>query len=150
MIRERGVTLIEVVVMLAVVSTLAGIAVPSVAALRSALLDDAAARTLALVLRAAQARAQARATLVRVTVESDGTYAVAESASATEPEARERRVLAGRLGVAVTSNYPGGAVRFGPRGRPYALGSASPRAGTFLVGDSHRVVLQLGGCVRCL
>lgn len=146
---SKGITLIELAVTLAIIGIIAAISAPSVTALRGSLLQDGGARRLALILRAAQARAQAQETLVRVTVSADGAYTVATVADATRPPALLRPVDAGHLEVRVTSNYPQGSIEFGPQGWPRAAGSPSPRAGTFMVGDRRRVIVQLGGCIRC-
>jgi prepilin-type N-terminal cleavage/methylation domain-containing protein len=150
MSRQRGFTIVEIVTVLAISATLAGIAVPSVGALRRTLLDDAGARTLCVVLRVAQARAQAHGTIVRVAVAADGAYSVEELSRGDAGREGTRALTAGSLGVSVVANYPHGAVQFGPRGWPCAIGSATPRAGSFTVGARHRVVVQLGGCIRCL
>jgi hypothetical protein len=96
------------------------------------------------VLRASQAEAQSRSASVRVAVASDGEYTV------TGPEGD--RIMSGRLGAAVTSNYPDGVIEFTERGWARLPGASSPRAGHFsIVGasGSATVVVQLSGCVRC-
>ena len=148
--RQGGTTLLELLTVIAVIGILAVVAVPGAAAARRAFAGDAAARKLALVLRAAQARAQARVSIVRVSVAEDGDYVVldvpAGGAAAAEP------VAAGQLGAGVHTNYPGGALEFGPRGWPCLPGASSPRAGSFTIeggsGDPD-VIVQLAGCVRC-
>jgi Tfp pilus assembly protein FimT len=145
--RQHGSTLLELVVMLAISAVLCAVAVPGVAAVRSVFAADAAADRLALVLRDAQARAQARGAVVRVTVGGDGSYSVRDiSASGTSS------VADGELGADVDSNYPQGTLEFGAAGWPTLPGGASPRAGHFTVGAASAgrvVVVQLGGCVRC-
>jgi len=145
--RQHGSTLFELVAILAIGAVLCAIAVPGVAAVRSVFAADAAAERLALVLRDAQARAQARSAVVRVSVAGDGRYSVCDvSASGQSPVAR------GELGAAVSSNYPQGTLEFGPAGWPTLPGGASPRAGHFTIGAATAgrvVVVQLGGCVRC-
>jgi hypothetical protein len=85
-----------------------------------------------------------------VTVAADGSYTVVERRGDAEGLSHEQAVVSeGVLGMGVSSNYIAGAVEFGPRGWPLAAGWATPRAGTYAVGE-HRVVLQLGGCIRCL
>lgn len=133
--------------MLAISAVLCAIAVPGVAAVRSVFAADAAADRLALVLRDAQARAQARGAIVRVSVAGDGSYSVRDiSASGTIS------VADGELGADVDSNYPQGTLEFGTAGWPTLPGGAGPRAGHFTIGAAAAgrvVIVQLGGCVRC-
>jgi len=147
--RQDGSTLLELLTVVAIMGVLAAVAVPGAVAARGAFAGDAAARKLALVLRAAQARAQARASIVRVTVAGDGGYVVLDVSAGNDAAVP---VAAGDLGAEVHTNYPGGALEFGPRGWPCLPGATSPRAGSFIVdagsADSD-VVVQLGGCVRC-
>jgi hypothetical protein len=133
--------------MLAISAVLCAIAVPGVAAVRSVFAADAAADRLALVLRDAQARAQAHDAVVRVSVAGDGCYSVYDVGASGE-----RPVARGELGADVTSNYPQGTLEFGAAGWPTLPGGASPRAGHFTIGAATAgrvVVVQLGGCVRC-
>ena len=81
---------------------------PGAAHVRSAVSSAEGARRLALVLRASQAEAQSRSAAVRVEVAADGDYTV------TGPEGD--RIMSGRLGAAVTSNYPDGVIEFTERG----------------------------------
>jgi Tfp pilus assembly protein FimT len=144
--RQRGSTLFELLTLLAIAGIIVAIAVPSVTSARHTLVADAASRELALVLRAAQARAQARVGIVRVSVRGDGSYSVGDvDAHELDP------VASGALGAPVISNYPAGTLEFGPRGLPSLPGVASPRAGSFSVGIGGNavVVVQLYGCVRC-
>ena len=147
MSRQRGSTLLELVTILAISAVLCAIAVPGVAAVRSVFAADAAADRLALVLRDAQARAQAHGAAVRVSVTGDGRYLVCDiGASGESPVAR------GELGADIDSNYPQGTLEFGASGWPKLPGGASPRAGHFTIGAAavgRVVVVQLGGCVRC-
>ena len=147
MSRQRGSTLLELVTILAISAVLCAVAVPGVAAVRSVFAAEAAAERLALVLRTAQARAQAHGVAVRVSVAGDGCYSVCDVCPSGE-----RPVARGELGAEVDSNYPQGAVEFGAAGWPTLPGGASPRAGHFTIGASTAgrvVVVQLGGCVRC-
>jgi prepilin-type N-terminal cleavage/methylation domain-containing protein len=146
---QQGSTLFELLTVVAITGILAAIAVPGAGTARRTLAGATGARELALVLRAAQARAQARATTVRVSVESDGSFTVSDlQVGGSAATAAPVTVAEGELGTDVSSNYPGGIVEFGRTGRPSLPGARSPRAGSFTVGGDHRVVLQLGGCVR--
>lgn len=147
---QQGSTLFELLAVVAITGILAAIVVPGAGTVRRALSGPAGARELALVLRAAQARAQARATTVQVAVAGDGSYTVRDLQTGTPgPPVAAVTVACGELGADVGSNYPDGVVEFGRTGRPSLPGAASPRAGTFIVGGDHRVVVQLAGCVRC-
>jgi len=145
--RQRGSTLLELVAILAISAVLCAVGVPGVAAVRSVFAADAAAERLALVLRTAQARAQAHGAAVRVSVTGDGCYAVCDVCPSGE-----RAVAGGELGAEVASNYPQGTLEFGAAGWPRLPGGASPRAGHFTIGAATAgrvVVVQMGGCVRC-
>ena len=102
------------------------------------------ARRLALVLRAAQAEAQSRSASVRVEVGGGGDYVVT---------AGRERLMSGRLGGAVASTYPGGAVEFSGRGLGRSAGLVRVRAPATSAWTgataSRTVVVQLSGCVRC-
>jgi prepilin-type N-terminal cleavage/methylation domain-containing protein len=143
---QRGSTLIELITVLSVMGALGAVAVPSASAVRGAFAASSAVDRLAVVLRFAQARAQSAGSRICVRVAADGSFAVTDGGSDGSI------VEQGQLQTEVSSNYPGGAVEFGPRGWPCMPGSASPRAGRFLIaggGDGLEVVVQLGGCVRC-
>jgi type II secretory pathway pseudopilin PulG len=145
--RQHGSTLLELVAILAISAVLCAIAVPGVAAVRSIFAADAAVERLALILRSAQARAQARGIVVRVSVGGDGSYSVCDVGPSGEG-----RPARGELGAHVDSNFPQGALEFGAAGWPTLPGGTSPRAGHFTVGAAaagRDVVVQLGGCVRC-
>jgi type II secretory pathway pseudopilin PulG len=132
----------ELVVVLAVVAVLAAVAVPGAAKAHAAVSGGQAPRRLALVLRAAQARAQCTGGPVRVEVDSGGDYTVAGAAGEV--------VAHGSLGAGVSSTYPGGALEFTARGWAGLPGASSPRAGHFTIeGASRSVTVQLSGCVRC-
>ena len=144
--RRSGMTLLEAVVVLAIAAILCAVAVPGVVAARGAFRSHGAARRLALVLREAQARAQASGTPVRVTVDPAGRYVVSEAGATPQV------VACGELGATVGGNYPDGSVQFGAGGLPSVAGGSSPRAGHFDVAEAARgrtVTVQLGGCVRC-
>ena len=141
---DEGSTLFELLTVLAVASVLAAVTVPGAAGVRSAFAGAEGARSLALVLRAAQAEAQSRSGPVRVEVGAGGDYTVTDAGGDL--------VMSGRLGTRVTSTYPGGVLEFTERGWARVPGSSSPRAGHFdLAGatSSATVVVQLSGCVRC-
>jgi len=143
--RQRGSTMFELLTVLAVVAVFAAVAVPGASRVRASVAGSQGARRLALVLRTAQADAQTRSGSVRVVVDADGDYAVTAVDGAG--------VARGRLGAAVTSNYPGGVLEFTQWGWARLPGSPSPRAGRFTVsggGHARDVVIQLSGCVRCL
>jgi prepilin-type N-terminal cleavage/methylation domain-containing protein len=143
---QRGSTLVELITVLSVIGILSTVSVPSASAVREAFAASSAVDRLAIVLRFAQARAQSAGSRVSVRVGADGAFTVTDSGSDGSI------VEQGQLQTGVSSNYPGGAVEFGPRGWPCVPGSASPRAGRFLIdggGDGREVVVQLGGCVRC-
>jgi prepilin-type N-terminal cleavage/methylation domain-containing protein len=143
---QRGSTLLELLTVLAVTGVLAAIAVPSASAVRRMFAASSAVDRLALVLRSAQARAQSESARVCVRLDAVGGFVV------TEGSDEGLVVDQGELNVAVASNYTGMAVEFAPPGWPCVPGSASPRAGRFLLaggGAGREVVLQLGGCIRC-
>lgn len=143
----RGVTAIELVVVCAIMGVFCAVAVPSAVGTRRALGVDAGARHLTLLLREAQARAQSTGARTAVEVAPDGAYVVVESS----PDGW-RTTARGVLPSAVATNYPLGRVEFAPAGWPLLAGTATPRAGSFVLGkDGHTrtIVLQLTGCVRC-
>lgn len=142
-----GFTAVELIVVCAVVGVLYSVAVPSAVGARAALGADAGARHLALVLREAQARAQAGGARTAVQVAPDGVFEVA-----VQGEDGWRVTGRGRLATRTNTNYPGGRVEFGRSGFPLLAGSTTPRAGSFVVGTGGRsrtVVVQMTGCVRC-
>ena len=144
---QRGYTIIESLVVCALAGLLVGLAVPAAADVRSGLAAGVAARELTVVLRAAQARAQAHGARTRVEVGADGAVVALEL-----HDDRWQRWGTARLPARVESNYPGGVVDFVAAGWPTAAGQESPRAGSFtLLGPRpHSVVVQMAGCVRCL
>jgi Tfp pilus assembly protein FimT len=140
--RQSGTTILELLTVLAVLAVLSGVVVPGAARVRAAISSGEAAGRLALVLRAAQARAQSSGAPVRVEVSADGAYVVRMGSACT--------LASGSLGAGVSSTYPGGVLEFGERGWAGLPGSSSPRAGHFdVAGSSRTVVVQLSGCVRC-
>jgi type II secretory pathway pseudopilin PulG len=148
MINQRGTTLLELTVLLAIMGIVCGIAVPGAVSAKRAFAVNAAQRHLALLLRDAQARAEALDHRVAVTVADDGSFVVKDLLPASDGPA----LTNGKLGVAVSSSYPGGALEIDPRGWPALPGASSPRAGHFTIasaGATRTVVVQLAGCVRC-
>lgn len=145
--RQRGYTVIESLVVCALAGLLVSLAVPAASSVRSGLAAGAAARELAVVLRAAQARAQAHGERTRVEVGADGALVALELTGD-----RWVRWGAALLPARVDSNYPGSVIDFVPAGWPTAAGQDTPRAGSFrLLGPTpHTVVVQMAGCVRCL
>ena len=147
--RRGGFTVVELLVMIAVLGLLAAVTVPTAAMVHGQASVPSAAGDLAVVLRWAQARAQVRVEHVRVTVAGDSSYVVSDQAGSEWRICRQ-----GRLGAcACSSNYPGSAVEFLPAGWPASAGSSVPRAGSFIFAwgdESARVTVQLTGCVRCL
>ncbi len=134
-------------VVCAIVGLLCAFAVPSAVSARRALGADAGARHLTLVLREAQARAQAGGARIAVGVAPDGSYEVARQA-----EDGWRVTERGDLLARVSTNYPNARVEFGRAGWPLLPGTATPRAGSFVLGagaHTRTVVVQLTGCVRC-
>jgi Tfp pilus assembly protein FimT len=146
-VRRDGYTVVESLVVCALIGVLAGLAVPAASTVRSGLAAGTAARELALVLRSAQARAQAHGARVRVEVAADGGVELLELRGD-----EWSRWGAEQLPARVETNYPGGIVDFVAAGWPTTAGQDAPRAGTFLLlGRSpHSVVVQMAGCVRCL
>lgn len=145
--RRHGYTMIETLVVCALAGMLVGLAVPAASSVRSGLAAGVAARELTVVLRAAQARAQAHGGRTRVEVGGDGAVVALELRDGVW-----QRWGAVHLPARVESNYPGGVVEFVAAGWPTAAGQESPRAGSFsLLGPRpHTVVVQMAGCVRCL
>ena len=118
--RSRGYTLIELVVVCALMAALAVISVPSVMISHARASGEAASQDLAIALRAAQAWARAGGTVVRVSIDSDGHGYSVETVS----EAGVRRLSSGDFGSATcSSNYPGNAVEFTGLGWPRAIGA---------------------------
>jgi type II secretion system protein H len=144
----RGYTMIEMVVVLAVAGILAAIAVPAAASVEGGAQVSAAAQQLALLLRRAQAAAQAGVTCTRVQLGDDGGWQYVELRNG-----EWRAAASGSLGTSCcTTNYPDRAVEFSPSGWPCAAGSPVPRAGSFhfwWAGSQSAVVVQLTGDVRC-
>ncbi len=143
---QRGYTLCELVVVLAVAAILGGVAVPGLAWVQGRAAVRADALRLALVLRGAQARAAATGDTVCVRLVDQGRGYVCEETGAAAGTVVEQGAFDGSC----STNYPGGAVEFSQPGWPCGL-SGDPRAGsfTFACAGAHvSVVLQLGGRVR--
>jgi len=146
--RSRGYTLIELVTVCALIAILCCITVPSVVVSQARASSAAACQHLAIILRAAQARARAGGDVVRVSVNADGHGFRVETVGVQGL----RLVDSGDFGSATcSSNFPGNAVEFTGLGWPRAIG-AGVRAGTFkltALNSTHAVVLQMGGVIRC-
>ena len=143
---QRGHTLCELLVVLAVAATLALVAAPGLAWVQGRWAVRADAQCLALVLRSAQARAAATGDTVCVRLVGQGKGYVCEQTGA----AATTVVASGAFGVPCSTNYPGAAVEFREPGWPCSL-SGEPRAGSFTFacdGAQVSVILQMGGRVR--
>ena len=142
---QRGFTLVELLTALAVMAMTASITVPVFGAPRRLAAADAAA-SFAVVLRHAQAEAQADACRLRVELTADGG---GSRWSAWHRDAVIEQT--GEFGGArCSTNYPAGSVDFGAAGWPLAVGTGTPRAGTFHFspGSGHSVVVQMAGRIR--
>jgi len=136
-------TLVELVTIMAIVAVFAGVAVPTATHVGRVVAGAEAARRLALVLRTAQAEAQARGVSVRVEVAGDGDYCVSV---AGQP------LMRGELRATITSTYPDGVLVFSKYGWACLPGASSPRAGHFAIASvcgTRIVTVQLSGCIRC-
>jgi type II secretory pathway pseudopilin PulG len=143
---QRGHTMFELLVVLAVAATLSGVSVPGLAWVQGRAAVKTDAQRLALVLRRAQARAAASGDTVCVRLDRRGRGYVCEQTGA----AGTTVVESGDFQGPCATNYPGAAVEFGLWGWPCAL-SGEPRAGSFVFachGAESSVVLQMGGRVR--
>src|ERR1035437_2023293 len=143
---QRGYTLCELLVVLAVAATLALVALPGLAWVQGRWAVRADALSLDLVLRSAQARAAATGDTVCVRLVGQGKGYVCEQSGA----AATTVVASGAFGIPCSTNYPGAAVEFREPGWPCSL-SGEPRAGSFTFAcDGAQVssVLQMGGRVR--
>ena len=146
--RLHAYTLIELIAALSVMTVAAVVTVPAVGLADGRLAAAASARQLALVLRRAQAEAQADGCRLRVQLTDGGDGYVVQRLAADGTVVEEQ---GGFGGARCSSNYPAGAVDFTAAGWPLAQGSATPRAGTFSfspAGGGHAVVLQMGGRIR--
>jgi len=143
---QRGHTLFELLVVLAVAAIIAAVSIPSVAWVEGRAAVAADARSLALVMRHAQARASSSGDPVVVRLQNDGHGYLCEWGAGTDLTILD----SGRFHGACATNYPGGAVEFPVWGWPCTL-AGEPRAGTFSFtceGASASVVLQMGGRIR--
>jgi prepilin-type N-terminal cleavage/methylation domain-containing protein len=143
---QRGHTLSELLVALAVAAMLACVSVPGIAWVDGRAAVSADARSLAFVLRRAQARAAMSGATVCVRLDRQGCGYVCEETADAVTTVLGRGDFHGPC----ATNYPGGAVEFCTAGWPCSL-TGEPRAGTFTF-ESHgadaAVVLQMGGRVR--
>ena len=143
---QRGHTMPELLVTLVVAATLAGVAVPGMAWVEGRAAVKSDARSLALALRCAQARAAMSGAIVTVRLDDQGRGYVCEQTTGSGATVLERGAFHGPC----ATNYPGDAVEFGAWGWPCSL-SGDPRAGSFTFsshGVEAAVVLQMGGRVR--
>jgi prepilin-type N-terminal cleavage/methylation domain-containing protein len=142
-----GVTLLELLVVLAVLGTLAAITAPTLASGPAQTATLRAAQRLGTALRLAQAWAQDGECRTRVVVDAASGVSVDRRL-----DGRWVSVTGYPLGAVVcTTNYPGGAVEFDRAGFPLSATTGAPRAGTFTLarGSAGRsVVVQLTGRVR--
>ena len=143
---QRGHTISELLVALAVAATLGGVAVPGLAWVQGRAAVKTDAQRLALVLRRAQARAAASGDTVCLRLNDQGRRYVCEQTGA----GGTATVESGEFNGACATTYPGAAVEFRLWGWPCSL-SGEPRAGSFVFtchGAESSVVLQMGGRVR--
>jgi len=141
--------LFELVAVFLVLATLGAVTVPFVVPVRQHFAADGAVCRFALVLRYAQALAQADQCRLRVRLTDEGAGYVVERVDAAGCVVQERGSFYGACG---TSNYPADAVDFAGAAWPLSTGTSTPRAGTFTFGSgsaAHSVVVQLTGRVRC-
>jgi prepilin-type N-terminal cleavage/methylation domain-containing protein len=143
----HGVTLLELLVVLAVLGTLAAITVPTLASGPAQAASLRAAQRLGTALRLAQAWAQDGECRTRVVIVPGSGVSVDRRL-----DGRWVSVAGYPLGaVLCTTNYPGGAVEFDRSGLPLSATTGAPRAGTFTLarGSAGRsVVVQLTGRIR--
>jgi prepilin-type N-terminal cleavage/methylation domain-containing protein len=145
--RRAGVTLLELVVVMAVLAALAAVTVPALGRGGSHATVLRGAQRLATALRFAQASAQDGECRTRLRLLGVSTLVV---------ERRRDGVWTcesqtGLGAVTCATNYPAAAVEFDAAGYPLATTSGAPRAGTFTVGhgdDERAVVIQLTGRIR--
>jgi prepilin-type N-terminal cleavage/methylation domain-containing protein len=143
---QRGHTLLELLVAIGIAATLATVVGPGVAWVEGRAAVAADARSLALVMRRAQARAASSGIPVVVRLQSEGRAYVCEQGAGDTATILD----SGRFHGTCATNYPGGAVQFPLWGWPCTLAGV-PRAGSFTfacAGASAAVVLQMGGRVR--
>lgn len=141
-------TLLELLVAVVIAGLLVGIGGAMLSPACGHLASGTAARRFALVLRGAQAAAQAERCRFRVRLVDGGCGYVVER---VQGHSSTLEVSGTFAGATCTTNYPSVAVDFSSEGRPLSVGSPTPRAGTFTIAKgaaAHRVVVQLGGCVR--
>src|SRR3974390_1745051 len=108
MTTQRGHTLLELAVTLAIAAILAAVVVPGAAFIHGRLAVTADAHRFALVLRRAQARAAATGRPVRVELPMRGKAYQVISAAGGGPASLDR----GEFDVPCSTNYPGGALEF--------------------------------------
>jgi prepilin-type N-terminal cleavage/methylation domain-containing protein len=142
-----GITLLELVVVMAILAALAAVTVPMLGSGGGHATALRAAQRLATALRLAQASAQDGECRTRLRL--NGPSGLIVERRRDGEWMRESRVSLGA--VTCTTNYPAAAVEFDTAGFPLAVTTGAPRAGTFTVnrGETERaVVIQLTGRIR--
>jgi prepilin-type N-terminal cleavage/methylation domain-containing protein len=143
----RGVTLVEVVIVLAVIALLAGMVVPGSAALADRLAVEHQAARLLTAYRSAwvTARMQQRLAILRVTAD---TLAIRTVQSADDPDTVLAWIAPGPAAAGVALTSPAHTSVFGPDG----LGMGLANTSHVLVkgGATRRVVVSRLGRVRIL
>ena len=138
--RERGVTLIELAVILAVVATGIGVIAPSLGSVMPTLRVQGAARDLYGAVHLTRARARATGVLHALIIEPDGrAFRIVE-----DPVGAGRTVVGPNplvAGVVATANAT---IRFSPRGFAVPFGTITVRS----EGEVRRVIVNILGRVR--
>jgi prepilin-type N-terminal cleavage/methylation domain-containing protein len=145
--RRAGVTLLELVVVMAVLAAVAAVTVPMLGSGGGHATVLRGAQRLATALRFAQASAQDGECRTRLSLLGLSTLVVERRRDGVWT----RESQTGLGAVTCATNYPASAVEFDVAGHPLAATTGTPRAGSFTVrrGDDERaVVIQLTGRIR--